>query len=84
MVQETPMSSTSIRLGRALKIKMLGKKILILNSGMVSYILIINPADEPPTSKSKADYSNDKEFADENGRTTKGPFTLKNGAVYTG
>jgi hypothetical protein len=31
-----------------------------------------------------ADTSNDGEQVDENGRITKGPFTLKNGAVYTG
>ena len=31
-----------------------------------------------------ADQNNDGEQVDENGRITKGPFTLKNGAVYTG
>jgi len=30
------------------------------------------------------DTSNDGEQVDENGRISKGPFTLKNGAVYTG
>jgi hypothetical protein len=30
------------------------------------------------------DSANEGEQVDENGRITKGPFTLKNGAVYTG
>jgi hypothetical protein len=30
------------------------------------------------------DIANEGEQVDENGRITKGPFTLKNGAVFTG
>ena len=34
--------------------------------------------------KAAADTSNDGEQVDENGTVSKGPFTLKNGAVFTG
>jgi len=50
--------------------------------------LTIKPLDEDNMRKlgkgAGGDIVNEGEQVDENGRITKGPFTLKNGAVFTG
>lgn len=56
----------------------------ISKGNMVSYNILILLGDVKAAKTAKHESDNDGEQADINGRITKGPFTLKNGAVYTG
>jgi hypothetical protein len=55
-----------------------------LKGNMVSNNILIAIGDVKAAKTAKHESDNDGEQADVNGRITKGPFTLKNGAVYTG
>jgi hypothetical protein len=60
----------------------LNRKTMILNKNTVIFIALTTLGETKL--KAGADTSNDGEQVDENGRISKGPFTLKNGAVFTG
>ena len=84
MERKTLTSRISNRLNTASTREIYKPKTTILSRSTVSQHapLIVTAEKNVRAQGKKDDYS--EEQIDKNGRITKGPFTLKNGAVYTG